>query len=63
MGFITNLLSAAVKVAVTPIALVADVGVKAVTGEDLNATKTALGSAIDDLAEAPEKLFEDGEVL
>ena len=63
MGFITNLLSAAVKVTVSPIALVADVGTKVLTGEDLGATKATIGSALDDVAEAPEKLFEDGDVL
>lgn len=63
MGFLTNILSAAVKVAVSPVALVADVAVKATTGEDLGATKAALGSAIDDVSEAPEKLFEDGDIL
>jgi len=63
MGFLTNILSAAVKVAITPVTLVADVGMKAFTGEDLGATKSALGSALDDVAEAPEKLFEDGDIL
>jgi len=61
MGFLTNLLSATVKTALTPIAVVKDV-VNIATGEDVDATKDLLSSAVSDIAEGLDDLG-DGEVL
>ncbi len=49
-GALGNILSAAVKVAVTPIAVVADAG-KLITGETPDTTTGLLDSAIDDIKE------------
>jgi hypothetical protein len=61
MGFLTNLLSATVKTALTPIAVVKD-AVNIATGEDVDATKDLLSSAVSDIAEGLDDLG-DGEVL
>jgi hypothetical protein len=61
MGFLTNLLSATVKTALTPIAVVKD-AVNIATGEDADATKDLLSSAVSDIAEGLDDLG-DGEVL
>jgi len=61
MGFLTNLLSATVKTALTPIAVVID-AVNIATGEDVDATKDLLSSAVSDIAEGLDDLG-DGEVL
>lgn len=51
MGFFSNMISAAVKTALTPVAVVKDV-VNVVTGEEADATKELLESAGDDVNEA-----------
>jgi hypothetical protein len=61
MGLITGILSATVKTALTPVALVKDV-VNIATGEDANATKQLLKSAVDDTKEAVDD-FADGKLL
>lgn len=55
MGFFSGLIGAAVKVAITPIAVVKDV-VNVATGEDPNATKSLLDSAGDDVKDAIDDL-------
>jgi hypothetical protein len=61
MGFLSNMFSAVVKTALTPVAVVKDV-VNVVTGEEPDATKDLLTSAAEDVAEAAEDLG-DGEIL
>jgi hypothetical protein len=61
MGFFSNLISATVKTALTPIAVVKDV-VNVATGEDADATKSLLESAGDDVKEATDDLA-DGEMI
>ena len=61
MGFLTNVLSATVKTVLTPVAVVKDV-VNVATGEDADATKSLLESAVEDLAESVDDLG-DGELL
>ena len=61
MGFLSNMFSAAVKTALTPVAVVKD-AVNVVTGEEPDATKNLLSSAASDVAEAADDLG-DGEVL
>ena len=61
MGFLSNMFSAVVKTALTPVAVVKDV-VNVVTGEEPDATKDLLSSAAEDVAEAAEDLG-DGEIL
>lgn len=61
MGFLSNMFSAAVKTALTPVAVVKD-AVNVVTGEEPDATKNLLSSAAEDVAEATEDLG-DGDVL
>lgn len=61
MGFLTNLISATVKTALTPIAVVKDV-VNVATGEDADATKKLLSSAAEDVSDAGDDLG-DGELL
>ncbi len=51
MGFFSNILSATVKVALTPIAVVKD-AVNVVTGEEPDDTKDLLKSAGDDVSDA-----------
>jgi len=51
MGFFDNILGAAVKTALTPLAVVKD-AVNVVTGEEPDATKKLVKSALDDLEEA-----------
>lgn len=55
MGFFSGLIGAAVKVAITPVAIVKDV-VNVATGEDPNATKSLLESAGDDVKDAIDDL-------
>lgn len=55
MGFFSGLIGAAVKVAITPIAVVKDV-VNVATGEEPNATKSLLESAGDDVKDAIDDL-------
>lgn len=61
MGFLTNILSTAVKTALTPIAIVKDVANVAV-GNDPNSTKDLLNSAVKDFEEGFDDLG-DGEVF
>jgi len=61
MGFLSKIISATVKTALTPIAIVKD-AVKIVTGEEADATKDLLESAADDVAESTEDLG-DGNFL
>jgi hypothetical protein len=61
MGFFTNLISATVKTALTPVAIVKDV-VNIATGDEPDATKNLLSSAADDVVEGAEDLG-DGDVL
>lgn len=61
MGFLTNLVSAAVKTVLTPVAVVKDV-VNVATGEEADATKKLLESASDDVEEAGDDLA-DGNML
>lgn len=61
MVFLTNLISATVKTALTPIAVVKDV-VNVATGEDADTTKKLLSSAVEDVADAGDDLV-DGEFL
>lgn len=55
MGFFNNIISATVKTALTPLAIVKD-AVNIATGEDADATKKLLESARDDASEALEDL-------
>lgn len=57
MGFFSELISSAVKVTLTPVAVVKDV-VNVVTSEDADATKELIQSAIEDVAQATEDLCE-----
>lgn len=60
MGFFSNIISATIKTALTPVAVVKDV-VNVVTGEDADTTKKLLESAKDDASEAMDDLG-DGEI-
>lgn len=51
MGFFSNIISATVKTALTPVAIVKDV-VNVVTGDDADATKKLLSSAKKDADDA-----------
>lgn len=51
MGFFSNIISATVKVALTPVAIVKDVA-NVVTGQDADATKELLKSAGEDAEQA-----------
>jgi hypothetical protein len=51
MGFFGNIISSAVKVALTPVAVVAD-AINVVKGEDATTTKDLINSAGDDLGDA-----------
>ena len=51
MGFFGNIISSAVKVALTPVAVVAD-AVKVVSGEEADTTKNLIESAGDDVSNA-----------
>ena len=61
MGFLTNLISATVKTALTPVAIVKDV-VNVATDEEADATKKLLESAGEDVKQAAEDAGE-GEML
>ena len=51
MGFFDNIISAAVKTVITPIAIVKDVA-NVVTGEEVNSTKKHINSIADDVEDA-----------
>lgn len=55
MGFLSNIISATVKTALTPVAIVKD-AVNIVTGEDADATKKLLSSAKKDAEDAMDDL-------
>lgn len=61
MGFFTDLISASVKVVLTPVAVVKDV-VNIATNEDVDATKSLLESAVEDIQQAFDDVG-DGEIL
>jgi hypothetical protein len=61
MGFLTNLVSATVKTALTPIAVVKD-AVDVVRGEEPETTKSLLSSAAEDVKDAADDIG-DGEIL
>ena len=56
MGFLSNIVSATIKTALTPIAVVKD-AVNIATGEDVDSTKDLLSSAADDASDAMDELF------
>lgn len=60
MGFFSNIVSATVKTVLTPVAIVKDV-VNVAVGEDADATKNLLESAIEDAQEAADDMA-DGEI-
>lgn len=60
MGFLSGMFNAALKTALTPLAVVKD-AVNVVTGEEVDATKNLIDSAIDDVASATEDLA-DGDL-
>lgn len=57
MGFLSNIISATVKTALTPVAIAKD-AVNVVTGEEAGNTKKLLNSASDDVSEGFEDLGE-----
>jgi hypothetical protein len=60
MGFFSNIISATIKTALTPVAVVKDV-VNVATGNEADTTKNLLESAKDDASDALDDLV-DGEV-
>jgi hypothetical protein len=60
MGFLSNIVSATIKTALTPIAVVKDV-VNIATDKDVDATKNLLESAREDASDAFDNLG-DGEI-
>jgi hypothetical protein len=61
MGFLTNLVSATIKTALTPVAVIKD-AVDVVRGEEPETTKSLLSSAAGDVEDAADDLG-DGEFL
>jgi hypothetical protein len=61
MGFLSDIFSATVKVALTPVAIVKDV-VNVAIGDEANTTKELLNSAVDDVKQSADDLA-DGEIL
>jgi hypothetical protein len=61
MGFLSNLVSATIKTALTPVAVVKD-AVNVVVGDEPENTKKLLESAVNDLEDATDDLG-DGELL
>jgi hypothetical protein len=61
MGFLTNMLSATVKTVLTPVAVIKDT-VNIVTGEEPDATKNLISSAVEDVVEGTDDLV-DGDIL
>lgn len=60
MGFLTNIFSSAVKVALTPVAVAVDV-VKVIKQEEPDTTKDLLKSAKDDAEDAMDNLCGEGD--
>jgi len=61
MGFLTNMFSATIKTVLTPVAVIKDT-VNIVTGDEPDATKNLLTSAVNDVEEGFDDLG-DGDVL
>lgn len=61
MGFLSNIVSATIKTALTPVAVVKD-AVNIATGEEVKATKNLLSSAKEDAEDGLDDLV-DGEFL
>jgi len=61
MGFLSEMFSAVVKTAITPVAIVKDI-VNVVTDQDADATKKLIESAGDDVKKGVDDLA-DGEIL
>jgi hypothetical protein len=61
MGFLTNMFSATIKTVLTPVAVIKDT-VNIITGEEPDATKSILSSAVEDVEEGFDDLG-DGDVL
>lgn len=61
MGFLTNMFSAMIKTVLTPVAVIKDT-VNIVTGNEPDATKDLLSSAVNDVEEGFDDLG-DGDVL
>ena len=61
MGFLSGMFSAAVKIALTPVAIVKDV-VNIATNEDADATKKLIESSAEDVNESTDDLC-DGKML
>lgn len=55
MGFFSSIVGAVVKVAVTPVAVVKDV-VNVATGDEPDATKKVVQSAVDDVEDALDEM-------
>lgn len=62
MGFLTNMISSVVKVALTPVGIVKDVA-KVTVGIEPDSTKDLLKSAKDDAEEAMDNLCGEGDGL
>lgn len=60
MGFLTNVFSSVVKVALTPVAVATD-AVKVVAGAEPNTTKDVLKSAAEDVEDAMDDLCGEGD--
>ena len=56
MGFLSNIVSATIKTALTPIAVVKD-AVNIATGQEVGSTKDLLSSAGEDASDAMDELF------
>jgi len=57
MGFLSSIISATVKVAISPVAIVAD-AVKVATGNEPDTTKDLLESAGEDASDALDDIFD-----
>jgi len=56
MGFLDNIVSATIKTALTPLAVVKD-AVNIATGEDADSSKKLLNSAAEDFSDALDSLY------
>lgn len=56
-NFVVDMASAATKVALTPVAIVADVAIKVTTGENPGLTEGAIKSAAKDLEDAVDDIL------
>lgn len=57
LNFVGDVASAAVKVAVSPVALVADVAIKVTTGENPGLAEGAIKSAVKDMEDAVDDIL------